>query len=311
VNHLTMQQFGRQGRWANQLFQYAFLKTYACRYDCQLQLPPWAGNRLLHGANDPPITVKLQAAEESRNGTRGVPPRGPEYVNRDWRGYAQYHTSYYRPFRAEIERLWTPSADLSARMREPLLKLRGLGRTLIGLHLRRGDYGRQIFYVTPADWYLAWLKGHWHRFPEPVLFVASEEPALLGRFDRYGPVTAPMLDVALADTPLENYRYLDVDRRQRDPVQMDFGPDWYLLSMCDVVLAPNSTFSFTAAMRAPKLEEFWRSDLPSQRFVQLDPWDADPLTHDKAEDFRHVPGVCLNETPYWRRLADGGFEEKR
>jgi hypothetical protein len=54
---------------------------------------------------------------------------------------------------------------------------------------------------------------------------------------------------------------------------------------------------------------FWRSSLPQQKFVQEDPWDMYPLTHNKAEDYRHVPGVCLDETPYWRRNPDGSFEE--
>jgi hypothetical protein len=88
---------------------------------------------------------------------------------------------------------------------------------------------------------------------------------------------------------------------------MDFFPDWYFLSLCDVLLAPNSTFSVTAAMMG--CNYFWRSSLPQQKFVQEDPWDMYPLTHNKAEDYRHVPGVCLDETPYWRRNPDGSFEE--
>ena len=310
MNYITMSQFGKWGRWSNQLFQYAFLKCYAKEHDCELQLPPWVGNVLL-GADDPPVTVELPTKVEQTNHLeQAKPPVGDEYVNHDFRGYAQYPTSYYRPWRKEIKKLWAPTESVAKRMVYPVLHLRERGRTIVGIHLRRGDYGRLIFYVTPVRWYLEWLAVHWDELDDPVLFVASEDPNLVEEFRQYNPVTAETLGVDLASEPLEHYAYLAPDLQSREPLQMEFFPDWYLLSWCNVILAPNSTYSFTAALDSWKPRQFWRSDLKQEKFVQLDPWNAYPLTHDKAEDFRHVPGVCLDETKYWRRRPDGSFEEK-
>jgi hypothetical protein len=309
-----MSQFGKWGRWSNQLLEYAFLKTYAKQHNCELQLPPWVGNVLL-AADDPPVTVELPPRLEQTNHLeQAQPPTGDEYVNHDFRGFSQYHTSYYRPWRKEIAKFWSPARLVAERMVYPVMHLTKHGslprRTVVGIHLRRGDYGRLIFYVTPVQWYLEWLAVHWDSLDDPVLFVASESPELVEDFRQYNPVTAETLGVELSSEPLEHYAYLAPDLQSREPLQMEFFVDWYLLSWCNVILAPNSTYSFTAAMGISRLQQFWRSDLKQEKFVQLDPWDAYPLTHDKAEDFRHVPGVCLEETAYWRRLPDGSFEEK-
>jgi hypothetical protein len=237
------------------------------------------------------------------------PPTEDEYVKHDFQGYAQHHTSYYRADRNYIRKLFRPVGSVAQRLRPAVEKLHAGSRTVVGIHLRRGDYGRQSFYVTPVQWYLITLAELWPTLHNPVLFVATESPQLLKHFAAFLPETAESLGVNLGAEPLEHYQYLGVDVKSKEPLQMDFFPDWYLLSQCDVLLAPNSTFSFTAAMMG-LCERFFRSSLPKGGFEEIDPWDAYPLTHDKAEDYRHVPGVCLDETPYWKRLADGKFEEK-
>jgi hypothetical protein len=261
--------------------QYAFLKTYARKHDCELQLPPWVGNTLF-GCEDPPVTVNLPPRLEQDDCLQHPrPPAGDEYVNHDFRGYAQYHTSYYRPHRTEIRAMFRPVGSVAKRLRPALEKLFAGNHTVVGVHLRRGDYGRMSFYVTPVQWYLTTLS----------------------------PQTAKSLGVDLGTEPLPHYQYLGVDLKTKEPLQMDFFPDWYLLSQSDVLLAPNSSFSFTAAMLG-QCQRFFRSSLPKQGCEEIDPWDAYPVTHDKAEDYRHVPGVCLDETPYWKRLPDGKFQEK-
>ena len=62
---------------------------------------------------------------------------------------------------------------------------------------------------------------------------------------------------------------------------------------------PFCTYSFAAAMFSHRLQRCFRSDLPTQRFVEIDPWDSDPMTRDLAEDWRHVPGVCMTTNPQW------------
>lgn len=316
MNHITFSQFagdGKQrptwGRFGNQIFQVAFLENYAAQHGCRLQLPPWVGN-VLFGHRTEPVTLNLHPRLEPDDNGQGLPPEGEEYVNRDFRGYGQYHTSWYRPRKEFTQLLFQPPVQIQDRLRPALVKLRRMGKTVVGIHLRRGDYGRGMFYVTPVLWYLVWLAEYWETFEDPVLFFASETPSLKEEFAQYNPVSAEDLGVNLNSKPLANYSYLGPDLRSREPLQMDFFPDWYLLSQCDVIGAGNSTFPFTAAMMG-LVQRYFRSDLPTQTFLELDPWDAYPLTHDQAEHYPAVPGVCLKETKYWRRLPNGSFEEKR
>lgn len=289
------------GRFGNQLFQYAALRVYERQYNLTLQTGPWVGEQLF-GIEPSPITVRLANYYEGCGNSDKpcvTPPVGRALCGRNFCGYAQYHTSYFSPSRVWLRELYRPIGALQQRMDEPLRQLRRKGTTLIGLHLRRGDYGRLAFYITPVDWYLAWLRKHWTDYTDPVLFVASEDPSLIHEFAKYNPVSATDLGVDLATEPLEHYPYLTHDLADRVPWQMDFFPDWFLLSECDVMLMPNSTFSMTAAMFSDTIQRVYRSDLPTQEFVEIDPWDCEPLTYDLAEDWKHVEGVCLEENPKW------------
>ena len=312
-NVITFRRLGRYGRFANSLFQYMGLRLYALEHDCELQVPPWIGTELF-GLHDPPVTEKLPPYhEKSADGTchtQSVPPEGDELVNHDFLGYAQYHTSYYRPHKYLIRSMFTPVELIQQRLAPAVRRLRSAGKTVVGIHLRRGDYGRSIFYITPVAWYLDWLRKYWPLLDGPVLFIAAEDRKLVREFAEYKPHTVESLGVDFKAKLLKNYAYLVTDLKRREPWQLDFYPDFWLLSQCHVLLIPNSTYSFVAAMLSRTLELCYRSHLPTQRFVQIDPWDTYPLDHEKAEDYRHISGVCLDETAYWRRKPNGKFSER-
>jgi hypothetical protein len=307
-----MSRLGGYGRFGNQLFQYAFLKAYADAYGCELQLPPWVGNELF-GLTEPPVSVSLPAQVEQNNHLeQAQPPKGAEYVDRDFRGYAQYHTSFYEPFADEMRQWFTPVRSIRERLDPAVAFLQGTAdddRAVIGIHLRRGDYGQLIFPITPVEWYLAWLAEHWDQFHNPVLFIATETPSLVKEFAKYNPVMATDLGVELRGVELAHYPYLAADRQLREPWQLDFYPDFYLLSKCDVLVTPTSTFSMMAALLNPHLAEFWRSDLKTQGFRELDPWSCLPITHEYVDDYM-IPGTYLDTNPpYWERrtLKAGGY----
>jgi hypothetical protein len=307
---ITMRQFGNYGRFGNQIFEYMFLKVYARQHGCQLQLPSWVGNALF-GCNDPPVRVNLPEYRELStppNYSHPQPPAGDALVNHDFVGYAQYQTSYFAPHWQFIRGLFRPTDKVLDRFMDVHANLRSLivhadrtlhARTVVGVHLRRGDYGRQIFYITPVEWYLRKLEQLWPTLDDPMLFVATEDRSLVDQFSDYDPLTTDDLGVKLDETLMDHYPYLARDREVREPWQMDFFPDWYTLTKCDYLLMGNSTFPFTAAMMNENLVASWRSNLPSQDFVQVDPWNATPLTYDVAEDYKHVPGVCLESNSYW------------
>ena len=299
---LTMKALGSMGRFANQIYQYAFLRLYAKQWKCQLQLPPWVGCELF-GCDEPPITVNLARGMEEWNPDHlgeHVPPKGDEFVNSDWCGYAQYHTSYYRPWKQEFRGFFRPVPKLDESLRGSFSKLRKTGETVIGLHVRRGDYGQHAFHLTPIEWYKRWLIENWDRFKSPVLFVATEDRGVLDDLADWSPLVTDDLGITLAPGHA-HYNYLSRDLRVQEPWQMDFYPDFYGLTQCDVIVGSNSTYSFAAAMLNERLQEFWRSSLPEGYFEHIDPWNARPLRMERVEDpqYAHLEGIRLPENPYW------------
>ncbi len=301
-NLITMKRLGKKGRWGNQVFEYAFLRTYAHRHGLQYQTDSWIGQFLL-GFDDPRITENLPTYHERRQESAGsfelglsFPPGGDEAGGHDIDGYCQFHTSYYAADQEFLQRLFVPTCWVRGRMDPVLAQLRQRGKTIIGFHMRRGDTGRLIYYLTPNDWYLQWLEEHWNTYDDPVLIIASEVPEDRKAFARYNPVmSSDLLD--LSNEPYAVYNYLRSDLSDPTPISMDWFPDWWLLSQCDVLAFGNSTFSFTAAMMNRNLRECYRSRLSTQAFERIDPWDSWPLVY---EDLRDYPGVA--DTWYDRNL---------
>lgn len=297
-----MSMLGRMGRFANQLFQYSFLRLYAKQWNCQLQLPTWVGNELF-GTDEPPVTARLQHSREEWKGSHldeHVPPVGDEFVNTDWAGYGQYHTSYYQPHQKEFRDFFRPLPSIREPIDAGIVKLRRMGHTVIGLHVRRGDYGRLTFHLTPTEWYRRWLRENWDRFKSPVLFLATEDRSVAEELSEWSPVTTDDLGIKLAPGRA-HYNYLLHDIQEQEPWQMDFYPDFHCLTQCDVLVSSNSTYSFVAAMLNERLQEFWRSSLPEGYFEKIDPWDSRPFRTERCEDpqYQHLEGIRCETNAYW------------
>src|SRR5207253_1136230 len=60
---------------------------------------------------------------------------------------------------------------------------RGGERTLVAIHVRRGDYrpmaNSDFFRMVPEEWYLVWLRKVWPELQDPLLFVATDEPDVI------------------------------------------------------------------------------------------------------------------------------------
>lgn len=301
---ITMRDFGRYGRWGNQLLQYAFLRVYAKLHGLELQLPPWVGNYLL-GANEPPVSAKLETMYEPLSGgpvSEPIAPVNAEYVNRDFGGYAQWPTSWLAPHKEFVRSLFQPTPTIASRFADAVAAFDTAGKTRIGIHLRRGDYGRSIFYITPVEWYLDWLKRHWDTFNEPVLFVATEDRYLINAFDAagYRPILVEDLGVDLKAERMAHYNYLRCDLRNKDPRRLDWFPEWYLLTKCEILVTPNSTYSLTAGMASDRLRTFYRSQLPTQSIEAENLWNCTPCQRWQRRDWEHVPGAWLATNPDWR-----------
>ncbi|HEY9619623.1 MAG TPA: FkbM family methyltransferase [Crinalium sp.] len=259
---ITMSTLGRNGRFANQFFQYAFLKTYAKLHNLRVETSPWIG-QYLFGQIDSEIAHPLPVVG---NPDDSLPDLGESlllgaptpYQNVEFWGYFQYHTRFYVPHKAYIRSLFQPVPEVEEKLRSPLQQLRSKGKTVIGLHLRRGDYGYYPFFIAPSQWYLDWLKGFWETLDEPVLFIASDEPeTVVPDFADYHPITSQNLNIELPEA--------------------SFYPDFYLLSQCDVVAISNSSFSFAACMLNERGTCFFRPHRSTQKLIPFDPWNSEPL----------------------------------
>lgn len=297
---ITMSKFTHYGRFANQIFEYGFLKGYAKDHGCDLQLQPWVGNTLF-GLSDPTCDRVLPPWRESGGGlNHSTPPIGDELVGKDFLGYAHYHTSYFIPRQHEFIKYFQPTPEVLARVRPALTKLKTMGSTIIALHFRRGDYGQSIFPITPTSWYLKWLATNWSRFDDPVLFIATEDTSLVPEFAAYDPQTMESLGLTVQEQPKQRDT-LKHDTETKNLRSMDMYVDFWLLSQASILLGPASTFSFAAAMLAPQLREYWRATLTAAEFVQADPWNDYPSLREHVKDFPHLEGIALKENEYWGR----------
>src|SRR5262249_10162453 len=108
-------------------------------------------------------------------------------------------------------------------------------RTLVAVHVRRGDYRRnnaRAFRLVPENCYLDWLRALWPKLSEPLLFVATDEPeVILPQFKEFELVTA---------TGNSSVQQLPTHIR-----------DFEMLRRADYLAICNSSFSRMAAILAP------------------------------------------------------------
>ncbi len=270
---ITMSTLGTNGRFANQLFQYAFLKIYAKEHELRVETPEWIG-QYIFGHSDPPIYKQLPVVQEQSNtlSEACIPTTTEPFKNVDFWGYFQYHTQYYARHKEYFCSLFKPVAEIEMQVAEALNRLRSKGKTVVGIHLRRGDYGYKYFFIAPSAWYKKWLSELWGTLDEPVLFIASDElEKVTGDFAEYNPVTVEDLGIELPEA--------------------EFYIDFYLLINCDIVAISNSSFSFAACMLNERSKLFFRPDLQTEKMIRFEPWNSEVILRE-AE----LPNLIPNNT---------------
>ncbi|WP_445176620.1 FkbM family methyltransferase [Microcoleus sp.] len=275
---VTISTLGRNGRFANQIFQYAFLKIYSKEHNLKVETPAWIG-QYLFGCNDSPISQELPVVTEPTNklSAASIPNAKEIFKNVNFWGYFQYHTKFYKPHQEYFRSLFKPVGEIETKMKEAIARLRSRGQTIVGLHLRRGDYGYEDFFIAPSEWYKEWLKGLWETLDQPILFIASDEPEkVLSDFEEYNPITTKDLGLELPEA--------------------EFYPDFYLLSQCDITAISNSSFSFAACMLNETGKFFFRPHLSAEKLIPFDPWDSEPILRNYMPI--HFFTIVLNGQPF-------------
>ncbi|WP_228042674.1 MULTISPECIES: FkbM family methyltransferase [unclassified Tychonema] len=247
-----------RARFGNQIFLYAMLKIHEQQQNVRVETSAWIG-QYLFGHSEPPISKSLPVVHDSGLGIinaeapfRNVEFGGPTY---------QIPTKYYAQHKELFRSLFQPMPEVEAKVAAAVSSLRQRGKTIVGLHLRRGDYWgpyAEFMFIAPNSCYKKWLQGLWETLEEPVLFIASDElEEVVDDFADYHPVTVKDLGVEMPEAP--------------------FYPDFYILSQCDVLAISNSTFSVAASMLNERCKFFFRPHLPSKTLIPFDPWDSEPL----------------------------------
>jgi hypothetical protein len=289
---LTMSSIGKLGRFGNQLFQYAFLRICAEKSGARVECPPWIGQTLF-GHNDAVISKRLPPAIERKDIGESLFDIIPEFipyieklanaksarvgsealehglVNVDLWGFFQFKTRFLEPHKQYFRSLFQPVTPIKLPLEDALNILRSQGKTIVGIHIRQGDYiteARAGFtLVFPAKWYCEWLDGIWDELENPVLFVCSDDlDSILPEFEKFSPVTAKDLDVKLPE--------------RMNNLNIEFYIDFFMLSNCDILCISNSIFSFVACMLNDRGQMFVRPHWDfSSKFVLFDPWNSEPL----------------------------------
>jgi Glycosyl transferase family 11 len=289
---LTMSSLGQLGRFGNQLFQYAFLRICAQKSGALVECPAWIGQTLF-GHHDRLISHRLAPAIERKADGNNLFDIVLEFIpyleklaqtkscrigaealetgiaNVDLWGFFQLPTHLLFPEKDYFRSLFQPVDDLKSSLEKGLMLLRSKGKTIVGIHVRRGDYLTQprvgFTLVFPAQWYCDWLTEIWDDLEDPVLFLCSDAlDQILPDFEKFSPITSRDLQIELPE------RTQDLD--------LEFYIDFFTLSNCDVVVASNSIFSFAACLLNECCQMFvrpcWNFSL---KFITFDPWDSEPL----------------------------------
>jgi hypothetical protein len=258
---IAMTRLGRQGQFGNQLFQYAFMKLYALRHGVTATLPDWRGRGLFE-LDDPKIArIALPGLSfpghvnvESELWKDHEPP-----VGIDISGYFQETPACWAKHRQLLRRLFRMPAPIESAIDAWRAEVTlGGERTLVAIHVRRGDFrniptDNKWLRMVPEEWYLAWLRTIWPELRNPVLFVATDEPDVIRPvFSEFETVWAAFGGAA--------------------QLLPDFLCDFEILRRADVLAMCNSSFSRMAAILACSTQKCFLPTFREKRFLPYEPW---------------------------------------
>jgi FkbM family methyltransferase len=254
---VTMSALGQIGRFGNQILQYGYLRLYAEASGAAFECGDWVG-RDLFALDDPLVSRSLpRLQDDAFDAAAAIAPGARPRGDVDLQGYFFLPTSAYADRRDRF-RSWFELSGMARPVIDAAFeKLRMAGRTVVALHLRRGDFGYGWFWLAPPAWYRDWLASIWPKLEAPLLYIASDDPGSLAGFAEYRPIGG----ASLAQLPPD----------------LAFLVDFFVLSRADRVATANSSFSFVAALLNRRARHFVRPDPAAGRLVPFDPWNARPL----------------------------------
>ncbi|MGF7176543.1 tetratricopeptide repeat protein [Azospirillum doebereinerae] len=246
------------GRFAHNVFEYMLVRLYAETYGLTVETPDWVGGYYFD-VNDPapsgplrPRFFPRRIVNELIERPSDTPlidcdilsPLGPYRYPERHRARIQ---SWFRP-----RPVWTPWIAPAVE------RLRAMGNTVVALHIRRGDFVLFRYTITETDWYVDWLRTIWDGLDKPVLYIASDDPAIVADFAAFNPLT--LADVA---EPWAGLEYLQ---------------DFHVLANADILgVSAQSGFSRLAALLNTRARLFVEPEAEAGRVQPYSPWTPDDV----------------------------------
>jgi tetratricopeptide (TPR) repeat protein len=227
---LTSSTLGNRGRFAHNVLEYVLLRLYAEKQGCLLETPDWVGGAYFDLDDPapagplPPWPFARRVLNDFLTGER----QGPPVVDRDLLS-PLFLYDYPLEYRDRVRSWLRPRPQWAPWIDPPVDTLRAVGRTLVAIHIRRGDFLQYGYPVTETGWYVDWLRDLWPTLDKPVLYLASDDiPAVRAAFREFRPVT---LEDAAPSWP-----------------GLEFLQDFHVLTQADIVgISAASGFSQLAA----------------------------------------------------------------
>lgn len=245
------------GRFAHNALEYVLLRLYAEKFGYRLETPDWVGGYYFD-LDDPKPSGGLKPFHFARRilndlvTNKRSDPRpdvdilSPLFLFEHRAEWQERVQSWLRP-RPE----WLPYVEPAMRT------LRARGNTVVALHIRRGDFVWFRYTITETVWYVDWLKALWPTLDRPVLYIATDDPAIIADFAEFDPL-------ALTDVV--------------EPWQgLEFLQDFHVLMNADVLgVSAQSGYSQLAALLNRNATLFVEPDATAQRIRPYSPWTRSP-----------------------------------
>lgn len=204
----------------------------------------------------------LKDAGEAINNPLPLPDKAPVEVE----GLFMVNPKLYKKHKEFIlSKLFQPDADFK-RVIETCVQQFGQNKTIIGIHIRRGDFiqtplQQSFQFPIAVKYILDWLASGISSFKNPVIFVCSDDSEAYKEIEKDGFEVFTTKKLYNENEVLFRYEQLE----------------WEILRRCDVILNSNSTFCFSASFLNPRSPTCYRYSLTEKAFVCFDPWESEPL----------------------------------
>lgn len=261
---VSISSLGSYGRFGHQMWEYLSLYLYVRQNALVLETPDWVGHYFFE--LDEPIQQPYRHVV--RHGQRRLLRRnmlgvdaiivanvdiwspGPPWDN--WKPGTPMLSIAQRDIvqqRLKVRSQWLPY------LQPALDKLDAFGRTIVAIHLRRGDRVAMND-ITPTLLYQDWLTQLWPTLDRPVLFLASDD-----------------IDVVKQDFAV--YRPYLLSDLAESWCNNEYLQDFFILMNCDILAISTGSFAASAALLNRRARLFVSPSPDNRSIIAFDPYMAD------------------------------------